>query len=584
MSNENNNGVIDFDSSTFISGSVDNASSDNTVSPDNASGSMTSNINVDDIFGTWDNSSSSTQSDVKPVSNDYNNSSVDVSKESIISETSNAMPSDTFDIFGTDTSDNQVQDTSAASKGGVELAMDNSELAELAMNAFAGLTSNGVSLENQEQETSSTNNVISKDTVAFDALKQASNASEPEIPATFEAVNVSVENVQKQAVPSYENQDYMAAFANPFASLNENQSQVSQTQIKTTPVNSESNGLESQNPNSVVAYGQDNFISDNAVQQVASTDVPNLANPGLENVDVANPTNVVGDFNGFSDTNNNLANNGVENDDSNVNSIAINPNVLSENGGVAADLDNPDSSDITTTFDNQPNITVNTEPPVAPLLKQDVEGNQVEANANTIVEPIAADLGNVVSQDFNNGNIVNPDMGTFDAQSNVTPQVEVPNTSDVQTIDNGLTSTVQVPTDFNGGFNQEISNQRDVNNPLNNQVVSTDNNVGAVSSNGGEDSNVISPEATTNLQQALSTPVNNVALDNSISVGSIPNGQVATPVVTDNNQESTQVPPKKQGKVSLPVVMLIIITVFSVGIIILRRNELMEFFQTLIKK
>ena len=75
-----------------------------------------------------------------------------------------------------------------------------------------------------------------------------------------------------------------------------------------------------------------------------------------------------------------------------------------------------------------------------------------------------------------------------------------------------------------------------------------------------------------------------MTLDNSISVGSIPNGQVATPVVTDNNQESTQVPAKKQGKVSLPVVMLIIIIVFSVGVIILRRNELMDFFQTLMKK
>ena len=778
MSNENNNGVIDFDSSTFVSGSVDNASSTNTVNQDSISNSSASNINVDDIFGTWDNSSSSTQSDVKPVSNDYNNSDAFFNNGNTNGEGSNVTPPNVFDIFGNGASEGQSDDTSTSSDGSVELAMDNSELTKLAMNAFAGLTSNGVFLGSPEQETdSSSNATIQTEEVAETSEQAAFVSSTPETSAvSSKTVNVPVQSVPEQTATSEESPDYMAAFANPFANSKGNQATVSQPQMETTPASTEPNGLESQNPNPVATDVQTNFDSANVAIQAVSTDVPNLTNPSFENVDVANHTNVVGDFNGFSGTGNNLENSVLGTATSDINSTTINPNVVPENNDVTNDFVNQNPSDAVATFENQPTSALNTVPPVAPGDDNQVmpnipdgfnnqfvtpspeivsipntfnaetpvapafgEGsvdNQTPVNVNANVEPVVNDFesatsqrfnndnvvnpdmgtfntqdtnvapqsvvpevqiptdfnvaapeiqaptnvsnsgvpsfdnGNIVNPDigtfntqdivapqvevpndgnvqsnvnvapqnvvsdvqiptdfnvtapetqapinaispevpsFENGNIVNPDMGTFNAQSNVTPQVEMSNGVDMQPATNTLQQPVnlenptspdfnannfnnQVSTDFNASFNQGTDNQIGVNNALNNQPVNTDSNVGIVPDNSNvtnaasNNTNVISPESATNLQQALSTPANNVTLDNSISVGSIPNGQVATPVVTDNNQESTQVPAKKQGKVSLPVVMLIIIIVFSVGVIILRRNELMDFFQTLMKK
>ena len=778
MSNENNNGVIDFDSSTFVSGSVDNASSTNTVNQDSISNSSASNINVDDIFGTWDNSSSSTQSDVKPVSNDYNNSDAFFNNGNTNGEGSNVTPPNVFDIFGNGASEGQSDDTSTSSDGSVELAMDNSELTKLAMNAFAGLTSNGVFLGSPEQETdSSSNATIQTEEVAETSEQAAFVSSTPETSAvSSKTVNVPVQSVPEQTATSEESPDYMAAFANPFANSKGNQATVSQPQMETTPASTEPNGLESQNPNPVATDVQTNFDSANVAIQAVSTDVPNLTNPSFENVDVANHTNVVGDFNGFSGTGNNLENSVLGTATSDINSTTINPNVVPENNDVTNDFVNQNPSDAVATFENQPTSALNTVPPVAPGDDNQVmpnipdgfnnqfvtpspeivsipntfnaetpvapafgEGsvdNQTPVNVNANVEPVVNDFesatsqrfnndnvvnpdmgtfntqdtnvapqsvvpevqiptdfnvaapeiqaptnvsnsgvpsfdnGNIVNPDigtfntqdivapqvevpndgnvqsnvnvapqnvvsdvqiptdfnvtapetqapinaispevpsFENGNIVNPDMGTFNAQSNVTPQVEMSNGVDMQPATNTLQQPVnlenptspdfnannfnnQVSTDFNASFNQGTDNQIGVNNALNNQPVNTDSNVGIVPDNSNvtnaasNNTNVISPESATNLQQALSTPDNNVTLDNSISVGSIPNGQVATPVVTDNNQESTQVPAKKQGKVSLPVVMLIIIIVFSVGVIILRRNELMDFFQTLMKK
>ena len=722
MSNENNNGVIDFDSSTFVSGSVDNASSTNTVNQDSTSNSSASNINVDDIFGTWDNSSSSTQSDVKPVSNDYNNSDAFFNNGNTNGEGSNVTPPNVFDIFGNGASEGQSDDTITSSDGSVELAMDNSELTKLAMNAFAGLTSNGVSLGSPEQETdSSSNATIQTEEVAETSEQAAFVSSTPETSAvSSKTVNVPVQSVPEQTATSEESPDYMAAFANPFANSKSNQAPVSQPQMETTPASTEPNGLESQNPNPVATDVQTNFDGANVAIQAVSTDVPNLTNPSFENVDVANHTNVVGDFNGFSGTDNNLENSVLGTATSDINSTTINPNVVPENNDVTNDFVNQNPSDAVATFENQPNPALNTVPPVAPGDDNQVmpnipdgfnnqfvtpspeaastpntfnaetpvapvsgEGsidNQTPVNVDANVEPVVNDFESATSQGFNNDNVVNPDMGTFNTQDTIAPQVQVPNDSNVQSnvnvapqsvvpdvqiptdfnaaapeiqapinaispevpsFDNGnivnqdmgtftaqsnvtpqvemsngvdmqpATNTLQqpvnlenptspdfnannfnnqVPNDFNASFNQGIDNQVEVNNALNNQPVNNDSNVGIVPDNSNvtnaasNNTNVISPESATNLQQALSTPANNVTLDNSISVGSIPNGQVATPVVTDNNQESTQVPAKKQGKVSLPVVMLIIIIVFSVGVIILRRNELMDFFQTLIKK
>ena len=139
-------------------------------------------------------------------------------------------------------------------------------------------------------------------------------------------------------------------------------------------------------------------------------------------------------------------------------------------------------------------------------------------------------------------------------------------------------------SDFNpNNLNSQVAPT--VNQEINNQIFNSNDNLTANSGNTMPDNvNVISPETVTNLQQALRAPSNNVALENSISVGSIPNNGVAQPAVNDNNQDGAKTPPKKQGKIGLSVVILIIIIVVSVGIIVLRRNELMDFFQTLMNK
>ena len=148
----------------------------------------------------------------------------------------------------------------------------------------------------------------------------------------------------------------------------------------------------------------------------------------------------------------------------------------------------------------------------------------------------------------------------------------------------GVNLENQMTSDFNpNNLNGQVAPT--VNQEINNQIFNSNDNLTANSGNTMPDNvNVISPETVTNLQQALTSPANNVALENSISVGSIPNNGVAQPAVNDNNQDGTKTPPKKQGKIGLPVVILIIIIVVSVGIIVLRRNELMDFFQTLMNK
>ena len=148
--------------------------------------------------------------------------------------------------------------------------MDNSELTKLAMNAFAGLTSNGVSLGSPEQETdSSSNATIQTEEVAETSEQAAFVSSTPETSAvSSKTVNFPVQSVPEQTVPvqtatSEESPDYMAAFANPFANSKGNQATVSQPQMETTPASSEPNGLESQNPNPVATDVQTNFDSAN---------------------------------------------------------------------------------------------------------------------------------------------------------------------------------------------------------------------------------------------------------------------------------------------------------------------------------
>ena len=686
MSNENNNGVIDFGDSNFVSENKGNAT--NPISQDSTS-NVASDINVDDVFGSWDNSS--TQSGATPVSNDYNNSNVNFNNDNSKEEGKVTSPS-ASDILGTGANDSQINDISISDVG--EKSGDNSELTKLAMDAFAGLTSNGVSLESQAQETSTV----------------SSRESNSPVQSTVES---SVES---------ENSDYMTAFANPFANLKSNQDQVPQSPMETTPVNTETKDMNVQNSNQIAIDEPASLENMGGVAPVAGLDGSDLPSSSLENEKSASSSNVVGDFNGFSDTGSNLENTGLENASSKGNSSTANFENVSEDNGVVSDFTNPNPLDVATVFDSQPSL----EPPVAPAVDNQVMPNipdgfnsqfatpsredvgalnplntQTEANAEIQVAPVSLDgvsdnqavvsvsantesaapsFDSPVTPDFNNGNLVNPDTGTFASQSNAAPTVPpatvdiqpVPNSfdqstplenavssdfktnnqsssdfngvtsenqgqpnfnnSNVSSFDNGnlvnpdtgtfasqsnaaptvtpatvdiqpvpnsfdqptplenavssdFNANNQAPTDFNTGFNPEINNQINNNSTLNNQVANaSDNGSGTLNNNTITDNTVISPETNSNLQQVLSTPTNNVSLDNSISVGSIPNSQVIAPTVTDSNQENGKVPAKKQGKVSIPIVMLIIIIVFSVGIIILRRNELMDFFQTLMKK
>ncbi len=604
MSNENNNGVIDFGDSNFVSENGSNAT--NPVSQDSTS-NVTGNINVDDIFGSWDNSN--TQSDATPVSNDYNNSNVNFNNGNSKEEGKVTSPS-ASDILGTGANDSQINDISIPGAG--EKSGDNSELTKLAMDAFAGLTSNGVSLESQAQETST--------------------------------VSSRESNFPVQSTVESENSDYMTAFANPFASLKSNQDQVSQSPMETTPVNTETENTNVQNSNQIAIDEPASLENMGGVAPVAGLDGSDLPSSSLENEESASSSNVVGDFNGFSDTGNNLENTGLENASSKENSPTANFENVSEDNGVVSDFTNPNPLDVATVFDSQPSLEFNATSPVAPAVdnqalpnipdgfnsqfatpsREDVGtlnplNTQTEANAEIQVAPVSLDgvsdnqvavsvgantesaapsFDSTVAPDFNNDNLVNPDAGTFASQSNAAPTV-TPATVDIQPVPNSFDQSTplenpvssdfnannQAPTDFNTGFNPEINNQISNNSTLNNQVANvSDNGSGTLNNNTITDNTVISPETNSNLQQVLSTPTNNVPLDNSISVGSIPNSQVIAPTVTDSNQENGKVPAKKQGKVSIPIVMLIIIIVFSVGIIILRRNELMDFFQTLMKK
>lgn len=572
MSNENNNGVIDFGGSTFPSENMDNVT--NPVNQESASNGASS-INVDDVFGSWDNASSNTQSTATPVSNDYNNSSVNFSNDTSKMESSNITPPSGGAVLETSVSDNQVESKRIPKTNEEKTTTDNSELTELAMNAFSGLTANGVSLESQEQ-TGAVASQVSEET-------------------TTDSSTVS------------ENLDYMSVFANPFAN---------QT-VSSTPSGSTTNPLE----------------------QPENTDASNLvgSNQVLESTDSS--VNVISDFNGFSDTTNSLENVAGE-----ANSVGNSKVTLENNGTDFSNLDSFNTDDalnnqfvpnqnevqaVEQVFSDNPMVsnpedfsnqfaTVNQEtaavlpapafgepavdnqqtfssgnvinPDMPTFNPQNITSNQeatTEFNAVTPENQNATNFNNLETSNFDSSNVINHDMGTFNPQ-NVILQDKVSLAVEVQPAlgetTQGVNPENQMTSDFNANnlngqesptFNQEINNQ---------SFNSSDNGAANSGNTIPDNGTIISPDAVTNLQQALGTPANNVALENSISVGSIPDNQVAQPIVNDNNQDGSTTPAKKQGKIGLPVVILLIIIVVSVGIIVLRRNELMDFFQTLMNK
>ena len=598
MSDKNNNGVIDFGGSTFSPENVDNAT--NPVSQESTSNAA-SNINVDDIFGTWDNSSSNTQSTATPVSNDYNNSNVNFNNDNSKTEGSNITPPSDGSLLERSVSDNQVESKETHNTNEGKTATDNSELTELAMNAFSGLTANGVSLESQEQAGTVASQVSEKATTDSDTSSTTS-----------------------------ENPDYMSVFANPFT-------------------NQTASSIQSDSPT-------------NTLKQSENTDASNLAgsNQALESTDSS--VNVISDFNGFDDTTNSLENvagaansaanskvtpenNGTDfrsldslksgnafdnqfvpnqNEVQAVEQVFSDNQVVSNPEGFSNQFApvNQETADVSTTpvfgettIDNQqtfnngnvinPNTATYNTQNIIPQDEvsngadvqsdvnvpfQNVTSNQEvvpEFNAATPESQNTTNFNNLKTSNFDSGNVINPEAGTFNAQ-NVIPQDKISNEIGVQpTLEKttqGVNLENQMTSDFNpNNFNGQVAPT--VNQEINNQIFNSNDNLTANSSNTMPDNdNVISPETVTNLQQALTAPTNNVALENSISVGSIPNNGVAQPAVNDNNQDGAKTSDKKQGKIGLPVVMLIIIIVVSVGIIILKRDVLVEFFQTLMKK
>ena len=184
MSNENNNGVIDFDGSSFIqnnettSNQMPASSEVANTNTNVSSGATASDINVDDIFGTW-NDASSTQEEVKPVSNDYNNSNINEQAKD------NTVPLSVEDVFG-NTDNNQTSVSSDGNKAalGIDANLNNSEttasnvsnkelessneLTALALDAFTNMTSSDHLQENNQSVGSEVQPEI-KETVGNDA-------------------------------------------------------------------------------------------------------------------------------------------------------------------------------------------------------------------------------------------------------------------------------------------------------------------------------------------------------------------------------------------------------------------------------
>ena len=188
MSNENNNVVMDFDGSSFIQNNETTsnqmpASSEVANTNTNVSnGTTASDINVDDIFGTW-NDASSTQEEVKPVNNDYNNSNINEQAKD------NTVPLSVEDVFG-NTDNNQISVSSDENKAtlGIDANLNNSEttasnvinkelesnneLTALALDAFTNMTSSEHLQENNGDVLQSVGSEVQpeiKETVGNDA-------------------------------------------------------------------------------------------------------------------------------------------------------------------------------------------------------------------------------------------------------------------------------------------------------------------------------------------------------------------------------------------------------------------------------
>ena len=614
MSNENNNGVIDFDGSSFIQ---NNETTSNQIPANSevantntnvSNGATASDINADDIFGTW-NDASSTQEEVKPVSNDYNNSNIN---EPAKDDTASLSVEDVFgSSFDTDNSQTSVSSDENKITLGIDANLNNSEttasnvtdfsnkelesnneLTALALDAFTNMTSSDHLQENNGDVLPSVGSEVQpeiKETVGNDASNVV-NPFEVNLGSNEPTDNVNSDSsIENQNISPVNNGDTFQSSNSGIADFNAfmvQENNVNQNldnnvysgdgTSQANPLNTVTNQGENsiQDVNSVPSFEQNNDFNqpslDNqfVVKESASTE--NLENANNQNIQTTENTA-------------NLTDNG-------------NLSVTNETFGSAATpvLESPTSMEL----NNQPTFSANAN------LEQNFEASNdlSSANANINQEPISQDVNtpvepvadtNTVSNIENtnpvNNEIVNANsvsVNNFSSNGSIAPAMntDISNNSSNQAIN--LENNVAVNS--NGNVNPEITGN---NNPVEiNSNVSSDNtnNVNYQNVLKEVNSNLLDNQNTNNGGTPLNPEPtlnagNDVTLDNSINVGSIPNSNVNTPSVVDNNT-TTGDSGKKNGKVSIPVVMLIIIVVISVGVIALRRNELMEFFQTLINK
>ena len=604
MSNENNNGVIDFDGSSFIqnnettSNQMPTSSEVANTNTNVSNGATASDINVDDIFGTW-NDASSTQEEVKPISNDYNNSNINEQAKD------NTVPLSVEDVFG-NTDNNQTTVSSDGNKAalGIDANLNNSEttasnvsnkelensneLTALALDAFTSMTSSDHLQENNQSVGSEVQPEI-KETVGNDASNVV-NPFEVNLGSNESTNNVNSDSsIENQNISPVNNGDTFQSSNSGIADFNAFMVQENNVNQNLDNNVYSGDGTSQANPLNTVTSQEENSIQD--VNSVPSFEQNNDFNqPSLDNQFVVKE----------SASTENLENANNQNIQTTENTANLTDNgnlsVTNETFGSATApvLESPTSMEL----NNQPTFSAN-----ANLEQNFGASNDLSsANANINQEPISQDVNtpvepvadtNTVSNIENtnpvNNGIVNDNSvsaNNFSSNGSIAPAMntDISNNSSNQAIN--LENNVAVNS--NGNVNPEITGN---NNPVEiNSNVSSDNtnNVNyqnvlkEVNSNLLDNQNINNGSTPLNPEPTLNTG-NDVTLDNSINVGSIPNSNVNTPSVVDNNT-TTSDGGKKNGKVSIPVVMLIIIVAISVGVIALRRNELVEFFQTLINK
>lgn len=546
MSNENNNGVMDFDGSSFIQNNETTsnqmpASSEVANTNTNVSnGTTASDINVDDIFGTW-NDASSTQEEVKPVNNDYNNSNINEQAKD------NTVPLSVEDVFG-NTDNNQTTVSSDENKAALSIdgnlnnsettasnvtdfsnkeLESNNELTALALDAFTNMTSSEHLQENNQSVGSEVQPEI-KETVGNDV----SNVINP-----FE-VNLGSNE--------------------PTNNGNSDSSIVNQS---ISPVN---NGDTFQSSNSGIADFNAFMVQENNVNQNLDNNV--YSGDGTSQANSLNTVTNQGE-NSIQDVNNVplFEQNNDFNQPSLNNQFVVKKSVSTENS------ENANNQNIQTT-ENTANLTDNG--------NLSVTNETFGSDAAPVLEPKK-------SMELNNQPTFNANINQESIPQAVNTPVEP--VADINTVSN--IENINPVNNFSSNGSIAPAMNTDISNNSSNQAINLENNVAVnsnenvlkeVNSNLLNNQNINNGGTPLNPEPTLNTG-NDVTLDNSINVGSIPNSNVNTPSVVDNNT-TTGDSGKKNGKVSIPVVMLIIIVIVSAVVIVLRRNELMGFFQTLINK